>query len=69
MLTLSTDRFVYSFCSTCRARMVVSYSDGDVHVMRCPDQHESILNYKTFEGFKKYAIALFAPKVGMGAKE
>jgi len=49
--------------------MVISYSDGDVLSMKCPDQHESFLNYKTFEGFKKYAIALFSPKVGMGVKE
>jgi hypothetical protein len=69
MIQLSTEKTIYSFCSTCRARMVVSYSDGDVLSMKCPDQHESFLNYKTFEGFKKYAIQLFSPKVGMGVKE
>jgi len=69
MITLATDRHLYYFCSSCRAKMVIGYSDGDVLSMKCPDQHESFLNYKTFEGFKKYAIALFSPKVGMGVKE
>ncbi len=44
--------------------MAVSYSDGDVYAARCPDQHESILTYKTFDAFKKYALILFAPKIG-----
>ncbi len=64
MIELSTERSVYQFCSTCRSRMAVSYSDGDVYAARCPDQHESILTYKTFDAFKKYALILFAPKIG-----
>ncbi len=66
MIELSTNRSVYQFCSTCRSRMAVSYSDGDVYAARCPDNHESILTYKTFTAFKKYALELFAPKIGMG---
>ncbi len=66
MIEFSTEKSVYQFCSTCRARMAVSYSDGDVYAARCPDQHESILTYKTFGAFKKYALVLFAPKIGTG---
>ncbi len=62
MIQLSTDKAIYSFCSFCRRRIVVSYSDGDVHSMKCPDGHESTLTYKTFDGFKKYAMWLFSPK-------
>jgi len=47
--------------------MVVRYDDGDVRSIRCPDMHESFLNYKTMAGLRKYTLQLFAP--GIGAKE
>lgn len=69
MIRLSTDRQVYQFCSTCRLRLVVSHTDGDVISMRCPAGHESLLSYRSIEGLKRYAMELFRPHVGIGFKE
>lgn len=71
MLTLGTSRNLYHFCSTCRSRMVTRYFDGDVENRGCPDGHESLISYKTYEGLKRYALKLFQPaaSTGIGAKE
>ena len=66
MIQLTSDK-TYFFCSACKKQMVVRYDDGDVRSIRCPDMHESFLNYKTMAGLRKYTLQLFAP--GIGAKE
>ncbi len=69
MIQLTSGDKTYHFCSTCRKKMLTTYDDGDACNMSCPDLHESFLTYKTSAGLLHYAAKLFAPKVGMGAKE
>lgn len=51
--------------------MVTRYFDGDVENRGCPDGHESLISYKTYEGLKRYALKLFQPaaSTGIGVKE
>jgi hypothetical protein len=50
---------VYRFCSVCRKQLTVYHDDGDVLSARCPDGHENIFTYQSWEAMRKYALNLF----------